>query len=67
MGAETVVLHNSTPVVVHHNWAVLLGTYSVHPVVLIGIAASGPAHHGYLKVLESVQHIITVTLRVGNR
>ena len=67
MCAETVVLHYSSPVVVHHNGTVLLGTYSVHPVILIGIAASGPAHDRHLKVLEGVQHIITVTFSIRHR
>ncbi len=66
MSTEAVVFNGSTPVVIHHAGAVFLGSDTVGPVIFIGKTASGPTEHGNMKSAESVKHVISVTLGIGN-
>ena len=49
VSAEAVVLDGASPVGVDHYGTVLLGADAVCPVILVGKAASRPAHHRHLE------------------
>lgn len=66
MGAETVIFHGASPVVVHHFGAVLLRSDTVHPMVFIGKTASGPAQYGHFQFFQGVEHIGAIALYVGD-
>ena len=64
---EGVVLNGSAPVVVLHLGSLAARTYAVHPVILVGKAATGPSEHRHMQVLECAEHILAVAVDVGNR
>ena len=43
-----------------------LWTDTVHPMILVSKATTWPTHHRHLDVLQSLQHIVAVTLSVRN-
>ena len=66
MGAEGVVLHGAAPVVVHQLGPVFLGADPVHPMVLVGEAAAGPAEHRHFQGLESFQDVGPIAIYIGD-
>ena len=64
MCAEGVVLDGASPVVVLHLGALLLRTDSVHPVILVGEAATWPAENRNLKSLQGIKHILAITVDI---
>ena len=63
---EAVVLEGAAPVVVADFGALGDGTDAVHPVIVVGEAAAGPAHDGNLKLLEGVQDVEAVAVLIGD-
>ena len=64
MCAEGVVFDGASPVVVLHLGALVLWSDAVHPVILVGKAASRPAQHRNLKGLQSLEHVLAVAVDV---
>jgi hypothetical protein len=67
MGPKVVVFHHSTPVGVDGFRTLLIGTNAVHPVIFIGKTSPRPSQHGYLYFFQSLNHIISYAVSVGNR
>ena len=67
MRAEVVVLGDASPVGVDHGRALLAGADAVHPVVLVGEAAAGPAEDRNLDPLQRLHHVVADAARVGDR
>ncbi len=66
MCAKGVVLNGASPVVVLHFGSLLGRADTVHPVIFVGKAATGPAQHGYLQGFERLKNIIAIALGVGD-
>ena len=64
VGTERVVLDGAAPVVVTQRGTILLGTDTIHPVVVVGKAAAGPAEYGNLQGFQGLEHILTVAVDV---
>ena len=64
--AEGVVFHGASPIIVHQLGAVLTRAYAVHPMVLVGKAAAGPAQDRNFQGLEGLQDIRTVAVDIGD-
>ena len=65
MGTKGVVFYSATPVVVLHLGALVLWSDAVHPVILVGKAASRPTKNRNLKCLQSFEYIFTITIDIG--
>ena len=65
VSTEGVVLDGASPVVVLHLGTLLLRTDTVHPVILVGEAATWPTENRNLEGLEGVEHILAITVDVG--
>ena len=66
MRAEAVILESAAPVVVGDVGSLLLRAYSIHPVVVVGEASSGPAQHWNLESLQGVEDILAVAVDIGH-
>ena len=61
---EAVVLQGSAPVVVGDVGSLLLGSYAVHPVIIVSKTSSGPAHYRHFEGLEGIEHILAVAFDI---
>ena len=66
MRAKRVVLDGAAPVVVLHLRTLRTRTDTVAPVILVGKTAAGPAQHGHLQVFQGLEHIVAVSVGIGN-
>ena len=64
VGSEAVVLQGSAPVVVGDVGSLLLGSYAVHPVIIVSKTSSGPAHYRHFEGLEGIEHILAVAFDI---
>ena len=64
MSAERVVFLSAAPVVVDECATVFLWTDTVHPVIVVGKAASWPAHYWDVEVLECFEHVLAIAVDV---
>ena len=56
--AEVVILDHAAPMGVDHRRALLIRANAVHPVILIGKTAAGPAQDRHLDFLQRLDHIL---------
>ena len=66
MGTKRVVLDCATPVVVTQRGTLILRTDTVHPVIVVGEAAAWPTQHGNLQGLQGLEHVLAVTIDIGD-
>ena len=67
VAAEVVVLGDAAPVGVDHGGAGPFGADAVHPVVLVGEAAAGPAQVGNPQRPQGLDHVVADAPGVGDR
>jgi hypothetical protein len=66
MSAKVVVFHNAAPVGIYHIRPLFSRAYAIHPMVFIRKAAPWPTQYGDLHIFQSLDHIITKAVCIGN-
>ena len=66
VGAEGIVFGDPAPVGVDHLLAFILGSDAIHPVVLVGKAAAGPAENGDVDGLQGFDDILSHAVDIGD-
>src|SRR5215831_5869810 len=67
MGPERIRFNDSGPACIQGFWALVSGSDSITPMILIGVAAARPSQDSKIEALERCDHIIAKAASVRNR
>ena len=66
MCSETIIFYCTSPVIIDHPGTILFRADTIHPMIFIGKTPPRPTKHRHFQVLQSLKHIITIALGIGN-
>ena len=66
MRPKAIVFYGSAPIVIHQLRAVLARPDTIAPMVFIGETPARPTQNGNFQLLQRIQYIVAVALRIRN-
>ena len=67
MSAEAVRLFDRAPMRIHFHRPLVTRPDAFAPVIFVGEAGAGPAHHWHFQLPQRRDHVVAIAARVGNR